>query len=69
LHSQGKRGRLLPLYQMFAAPWGQTHQVCLHPAEQHTIMSLQLEDTPSCNQQATDVATGAQTHHAMVINE
>jgi hypothetical protein len=30
---------------------------------------FQLEDTPSCNQQATNVATGAQTHHAMVINE
>jgi hypothetical protein len=30
---------------------------------------LQLEDTPSCNQQATNVATGATTHHAMVIKE
>jgi hypothetical protein len=29
--------------------------------------SLQLEDTPSCNQQATNVATGAQTHHAIYI--
>jgi hypothetical protein len=31
--------------------------------------SLQLEDTPSCNQQATNVATGVTTHHAMVIKE
>jgi hypothetical protein len=69
LHSQGKRGRLLPLYQMFAAPWGQTHQVCLHPTEQHAIMSLQLADTYSCNQQATNVATGVTTQHAMVIKE
>jgi hypothetical protein len=69
LHSQGKRGRLLPLYQMFAAPWGQTHQVCLYPAEQHAIMSLQLADTHSYNQQATNVATGATTQHAMVIKE
>jgi hypothetical protein len=27
---------------MFAAPWGQTHQVCLHPAGQHTIMSFAI---------------------------
>jgi hypothetical protein len=58
-----------PLYQMFAAPWGQTHQVCLHPAEQHAIMSLQLADTHSCNQQATNVVTGVTTQHAMVIKE
>jgi hypothetical protein len=54
---------------MFAAPWGQTHQVCLHPAEQHAIMSLQLADTHSCNQQTTNIATGATTHHAMVIKK
>jgi hypothetical protein len=54
---------------MFAAPWEQTHQVCLHPAEQHAIMSLQLADTHSCNQQATNVATGVTTQHAMVIKE
>jgi hypothetical protein len=30
---------------------------------------LQLADTPSCNQQATNVATGVTTHHAMVIKE
>ena len=52
----------------------------LHPRDKHIkyvcILQdntqswvLQLEDTHSCNQQATNVATGAQTHHATVINE